>query len=144
MYFQSFLLVAYIFTVLMVFFIKWSFKFYWSPIFPFFIFLVNAFCILFEKSMPIPRLWDSLVFSSRNFIALPFTFLRSISLKKHFSIQISHCALSWKVHPSSFELQWWLPCGLGVDSCGYVSGFFTQFHWSVFPCTKAYSRSCYC
>lgn len=90
------------FSLSMMILIKWSFKLYWSPIYPPFIFMVTAFHVLFKISLPIPRFWDLPVFSSRNFTVL-LSYL-SLSISKIIFFHIDTSLHHWKDDLSTSKL----------------------------------------
>lgn len=95
----------------MMFLITLSFKLYWTPIYPPFIFMVTAFCVLFKISLPILRLWDLPVFSSGNFAV--FLSYLSLSISKiFFSYRYLIASLKELIFPLQLLMQY--PCcGLG-------------------------------
>lgn len=61
-----------------------SFKFFQTSIYPFFNFIVNAFCIISNISLPARQSWT---FSPRNFIGVGFIFRAKI----HLELFYVHC-----------------------------------------------------
>lgn len=131
------------FSLSMMFLIKLSFKLYWTPIYPPFIFMVTAFRVLFKISLPILRLWDLPVFSSRNFAVFLSYLSLSISKKIFFSYRYLIASLKrWSFHfwiavVPLLWIRWPFNCGYTWNSLLSSIGLFAP------PCTNTTAKSWY-
>ena len=128
------------FSLSMMFLIKRSFKLYWNPIYQPFIFMVTVFRAHFKISLPIPRLWDRPVFSSRTLTVFLSYLSLSISKIIVFHIDISlHPLLKtqsfhfWIAVVPLLWTRWPHKCGLEKEMATHSSILSWKISWTEEP-----------